>query len=308
MHSTGSILWSILDGLADHFDEAFGQGKYTPQDIVNKFVQPAIASTWSMVQMVSSAPVVMRMPLALNKDQADYQLPPNVGEVRGIYLMSKTGPRVIVGEVDHRTIRSASSPVWRLEGSMLRFDPPPTADVSDVELWYIPTGDVWVHYHDGTNNLGEVLTSTTFKATMSPSLGLFDRRENAYLGCYLRILNGATGVWEERIITAQSNNYNAGTATLTVRNAMTTAVGGGIKYEIAPMEFSHAAEAVKQAAAVSWGVALGRSEKFERQHSRLFASAAKAVSDRVTNMDGVLHDHFTRDDSRNVEALTVWPS
>jgi len=298
MHSTGAILWSTLEDIAFLFDESWGEGKYDANFAVNRFVQPKIDEVWSRVILTMDNVVLIRHQISILKDVASYELPPQIQEIWRVGLLDDQGD--LVAEWRPRGYFHPHGQNWRIEHNQLVFDPKPNV-ASTAQIDYVPSGDVFVHWHDGTSNLGEVLTTTTFKGTKTPTLGIFDRRANAYVGSILRILgknpNDAASVWEEHIIDSQANDV------FTTRTVMSSAVSTGYQYEVVPAGYTAIAEAVSMAGASKFGLGRGMSQKKANQIAIEYAEAIKTITDRLSNLNMRFGDHYDRQTIDNPEMM-----
>jgi hypothetical protein len=171
---------------------------------------------------------------------------------------------------------------WALEGNMLCFRPFPQ-NLSGNTTWtirYTTNGDMSPHYHDSTvTNAGSLNAGKTeFTFSTSPSLGLLDKRENAYAGQVLRILDG--DVFEERVIAS----YNPATRVATLKRPFSTPTAGAHLYEVCPAQSQGLVEAVSLACSLK----LGAWRKISAAHAQMlqlqYRSAIKTIGDNLSNM------------------------
>lgn len=223
--STGSYIKGLVERARFFYEN--DSDKFTDSWVVQNLVSEAYAEIWNLINKANQDPVLLWFDVTLASGTSDYILPPTVAEV---WAMAKR-------ETDNQGVQWVTQywrPEdglrldkygWRLSGNRLHFDTPPDTD----ETWsiaYVPSGDVAMHYATtGTLAAG----GATFTLAASPSVGLLDRRENAYVGQVLRFLP-VSGVHQERTIVA----YNASTrvATLDVAFSGTSAGAGADPYEV----------------------------------------------------------------------------
>jgi hypothetical protein len=117
-------------------------------------------------------------------------------------------------------------------------------------------------------------------------LGSLDKRENAYVGCYLRIFGA--NVTDECTISA----YNATTRVATLRTPATNAAGS-YSYEVVPFVMEPMVDAVSLSAAMRAGV--GRKISQGQQQSLAFAyrQAIKTAHDTLGNMNSRTGKRFS---------------
>ena len=175
-------------------------------------------------------------------------------------------------------------PNWSLEGNNLSIRPYPIEN-EDVEIWFIPSTDIKPHYaEDGLLDGAGVFTfSASDGGWASQILGDVDKREKAYQGCLLRIIE-SDGRVQERII----STYNEGTVDVLpqaeFRRAFTLAdMPSTVTYEVVPSHFNTVIDAVAQGA--SMNLLVGARRVTKAQHIMLasnFKSAMKTVMDHFT--------------------------
>ena len=81
MHSTGSMLLTILERLRAFLDEPTLDAKYSNDFMVNHLISPSMVEVLSRLSMTYDNPVVLRHEITTVKDQQYYQLPPNIGRL-----------------------------------------------------------------------------------------------------------------------------------------------------------------------------------------------------------------------------------
>jgi hypothetical protein len=241
-----------------------------------------------MAQLIQDAyacgdmPPVVRWTLTPVSGQAYYKLPPDCMELlRVSEVDSTTGIELI--RYDSRDVRSryGTGPIRESEG-FLYISPYPQS-TSDLQIMYIPGGDLRMHQNvaaikSGDNDSGaELFTSTTcYLEPQSTAwmLGTYDKRPNAFIGSRIRFLGTPDNVAPsgyayfpvmERVITdydyttkqvtwAPPLEYVPGvTAALVDKESL---IGGEtgrtyVVYEIVPNLHKHTIRTISQLAALA---------------------------------------------------------
>jgi hypothetical protein len=282
MDSSESFLKTVLERLRGYLDDADFEAKYNDQYLLQHIVMPSIVDVQARLSLNAENPVLLKFNISLVKDQECYTLPPCVGEVLRVVKFSSGSDDNGLHEREWtpRGMFAVGGPGWILEGNMICFRPFPDV-AEDITVLYLSNGDMRPHYysHSGPGDPanGYLTTTTTFTLAGVPTLGLLDKRPNAYAGQTLR-LYGAN-VHEERIITA----YNTSTRVATVGRPFTLSVSN-YSYEVAPPNFQSMTEAVTLASAIKLGTWRKVSQS---QHALLveqYRMALKTITDNLSNM------------------------
>jgi len=312
MHSTYSVLWTILERARGYTDDT--GGKYSDDYLMKHKVMPEFVNVWSRIAQTVSNPILMKFDITLNGTQSQFMLPPHVQEVWALRQYNDNGS--LKNDWKPGSPWSSSLGGWRLEGNMLTLDPPPSSGNTDTwTVLYLPSGDFLPHYAtDGY--VGEVESSLssddavgtekTFKLSASPALGLLDLRPNAYVGAMLRILNRSTGtqIVEERIIAS----YDVEDRQLEVTRPWTFHgdAAATITYEIVPAGMQSLAQAVAGRVAISMGVDKNVSAKMMQYLDREYRFALKTVLDNLTHMQMRVPKHYDKSTMDNTESHLWW--
>lgn len=278
MHSTGSILKDIIDRAALYTDRLFEDGKYSEHNIMT-LLSSAFEEASIHASKVDRAPLIIRHAFSTVADQQFYTLPPTIQKLHKLIVVNSDGDMVY--EWDARSDNHYDGPGYKLEaGRMLRFDPAPE-EVLTLQAWFEPSPSFGFHFSDAG---GEIVSSTTFNLdtslNASNDVGAYDRRAEAYVGGVLRILP-ASGVWEETLITAQ-NSSNL----VTARDAIVTAAGSSIRYEVVPTYLQPMTELVATTLALKLGAAMSMSPSKYQMLQTERAAALKTVRERANLIDG----------------------
>ena len=141
-----------------------------------------------------------------------------------------------------------------------------------------------------------VSDTVVFSLTGTPALGVIDRRDNAYLGCVLRILT-STGIVEERIISKWTKN--ATFFETQVRLPFTYATPGSITVEYAPFGL----ESLFEAVAVGGAIKLGTYKKISGAQFQMlqlqYKDAMKTAMDHFANKQMRTGKYFERSTADN---------
>jgi len=224
MHSSQSFLKTAAQRARQFVDEPEVLAK-TPDDrLMSDALVPSMVEVWSRIALGDPTLPVLSMDLDIEEGVTAYLLPPIVAQV--LRLSQKDEQRAVLQDWRPNGFWAPFGQGWRIERNVIVFDPKPRAN----QKWtveYVPSGDILAHYSESG---GEVLTETTVKLASAPSMGMLDRRDNAYAGSVLRMIP-SSGVVEERLITA----YNPSTRVATLSIGLTHAsVGASKAYEVVP--------------------------------------------------------------------------
>jgi len=291
MHSTNSMILTILERVRGYLDESVFDAKYDNDFIVNHSIGPCIAEVMARVNMSMDNPVVLRYQVELVAGQEQYQLPANVGAVWRVALMDEQGN--VYWDAYPRGSYHWRGPNWTLEANQILFRPFPTRG-RVVEVWYTPTGEFLPHYAtDGyMMENGEWMYLSD-----DPQYGMVDRRVNAYAGSTLRLLPDHPGVVEERVIA----EHDAYTGMVRVRlpferweesfggvpevTSSSSSWGGlQVTYEIAPAGAESMYEAISCRAAIKMGAYRNIQTKHRNMLKEEYQAALKTVRDTLSNM------------------------
>lgn len=192
-------------------DEPSINAKYSGADLLT-LVEQGFQVALADLNALTDNPMKVRLSMTVGPDTTEYLLPPSVEQIIRIARIDPESGR----PQEIWTPRPEAS--WYgagvlLEGRVLRLDPSITRGSDDIELEikYIPNGDVRLHY-----GFLEDLTATTCVLDRVPSFGKLDTRENAYVGTVLRILSTDdedTNYVQERTITAYDRTTREATLT-----------------------------------------------------------------------------------------------
>lgn len=286
MDSSGSMLKTVIERVRGFLDDPDLEAKYSDDYIVRQVMSPAFATVLSRINNSSGAIVMHRLSMPLTYNVPDYQLPPCIGEVWRLCVVDETGRTLF--EAIPRGLYNLRGPNWKIEGNILSFLPYPNASYSEMELWYIHSGDYCPVYSTGGSasfTLNSDLDEVTITANTSPTIGSWDRRPNAYVGQMFRLLP-STGAVEERVI--KEWTYN-GTGTNTfkakLRKPFSYATSGNLPaFEIAPEGSENLYEAVAAASALK----LASYRKLSGEHFGMiqaaYRDAMKTVMDHYSNL------------------------
>ena len=277
MHSTGSALFTIIEKIRAYLDSSDLNGKFDNDWITKHIIAPATVDVLSRISMTDANPIVIRQTFSVAANTEYYTLPPNIQRVLRIAKLNDEGALEWdwVPESDSHPM----GPGWVLEGNGIAFRPFPSA-AEDMAVWYTPNGSVCPHYSSGGGACDSTTSATTFTLSATPTLGVFDRRENAYTGMILRFIQ-PLGVWQERVIAS----YDAATGVCTLRNPITNAgATSGLTYEIMPPAHYALWEAI-----AAWGaMKLGTAARLSGTHMDAirvqYAASIKTVRDQYSSL------------------------
>ena len=277
MDSSESFLKTVIERLRGYIDDTDFDAKYSDQYLMQHVVMPSLVDVQARLNINADNPVYLEYNVTTVPGQEYYVLPPCVGEIMRVVQYDYTGTAdgMPLREWIPKSTFSLAGPVWTLQGNMISFRPYPTT-ADPITIIYITNGDMRPHYGDSTatGTLNAGLTTFTMNAT--PTIGLRDKRDQAYAGQILRLFG--TNKHEERIITA----FDPETRIATVARPFTL-TNAAYSYEVAPPNFQSMTEAVTLAATIK----LGTWRKISQaQHSLLveqYRMAIKTITDQLAN-------------------------
>ena len=136
MHSSGSILKTYCEKVRHYLDDPDLDAKYDDNYLVRFFLASAMNDVLSRVSMMSDNQIVQILTLAVKTGTQHYRLPPTVRQIMRVGLMNaSTG--YWTEDFHPRNRFNTYGNGWALEGNLISFEPPPTAD-RDMTVAYIP--------------------------------------------------------------------------------------------------------------------------------------------------------------------------
>lgn len=303
MNSTNSFLYTVIDRIRLYLDDPDVNAKYTDQYIVQHTISPSLVDVISRLALTSGAPVLLPVDLTLVADQYIYELPPCVGSVLAVTTIDEDGNDV--SELKPRSHFHVDGLGWSLEGHpglfRLKLGSNSLLGLSSLRVWYVSTGDVHPHYGSGT--LADVSGTDTVTLANTPTLGLLDRRPNAYAGQVLRVLpSSSAAAVEQRIIT--SSTFAAGVFKALVDHPFTYTSDGAVTYEIAPAGSQSLYEAIACWAAMKLGTARRITNAHYERLTQHYRAALKSSGDVLTNVQGRVPHHIERNTRDNPNGLS----
>jgi hypothetical protein len=289
MHPTGSFIYTVLERVRAYLDDTDLDAKYTNDFIVRNMICPAMVDVLSRLNMNREDLIVNRHTITLESGQPFYKLPPCIQEVWrvGVYSEGK-----LVSEVMPRGHFSPRGVGWRLEGSTLYLEGQPLSS-TEIDIEYIHNGDTLPHYATD----GVPTAVDTVRLSSAPTIGVVDRRENAYAGQILRIIPAAGPVVEEVIKSSsfKGNHWVVQTRLPIWEEALPTTT----PYEIAPAGSQPLYDSISIGAAMRLGLMRSipstKMDGLEKQ----YRISMKTVSDNLANLNVRRGKAFDRDTDDN---------
>lgn len=282
MHSSGSIIKTYCEKVRHYLDDPDLDAKYDDNYLVRFFLSSAMTDVVSRVSMMSDAQIVMPLTLTVAAGTQYYRLPPMVRQVLRVGVID-TATGNFIEDFHPRSEFNVYGPGWSLEGNLISFKPFPT-ETKTYTILYVPSGDVAAHYVSSSS--GTLNANGTFTLPSSVTVGMLDKRENAYVGCYLRVFG--SNVTDECTVSA----YNVSTRVCTLRTAAVNAAGS-YSYEVVPFLMEPMIDAISLSAAMRAGV--GR--KINQAHMQAlmvsYRQAIKTAHDTLGNMNSRSGKRFT---------------
>lgn len=221
-----SWLQECVDRVRLLAQEPANNAQSTNDELVRHYIYPSTGDVYNRCFMGRDNLILLEYDVDFISTTRYYKLPPNIRHLWRIVRYNTDNE--IIDEFEPRNSRDWYGPGWRLNGDTIELRPKFWKTTAETwKIIYSPSGDVLFHEGDGTE--GNTSDDITFTLDSAPTLGRLDKRENAYAGCVLRILDGTE--YQERLITA----YDPQTRTATVRLAFDPVLNTGtIQYEIVP--------------------------------------------------------------------------
>ena len=283
MHSTGSIIKTYCEKIRHYLDDPDLDAKYDDNYLVRFFLSSAMTDVISRVSMMSDAQIVSVLNLTVAAGTQYYRLPPQVRQVLRVGTVNAS-TNTFIEDYHPRSEFNVYGPGWSLEGNLISFKPNPT-EAKTFTILYVPSGDVAVHYESGAQGVRNANgTFTLYNA--SSLLGSLDKRENAYVGSYVRIFG--TNVTDECLVSA----YDAATRVCTLR---TTPVNpaGSYSYEVVPFLMEPMIDAISLSAAMRAGVGRKITQAHMQSLGFAYKQAIKTAYDTLGNMNARTGKRFT---------------
>ena len=303
MDATGGFLATVIERTRAYLDDASLDAKYNDNFLIRNIITPTFASIASRINNSTTNSISTWIPFPLTKGLAYYQIPPCVGEVWRLAM--RNDDDWVSREAMPRTEWHYRGPNWKVEGNMLVFAPTPDQDYPDLELQFMHNGEIqpFILTSATLSAPSGSLDTLTFPRSTTPLLGTIDRRDNAYLGCVVRLLT-STGVIEERIIstwTKDSTNWK-----IVVRRPFTSNYSAGTvtNVEIAPFGLDSLYEAVAIGSAMKFSIYKKISGTQFQMLQLQYKDAMKTAMDHFSNKQMRTGKYFERSTADN--SLNDW--
>jgi len=272
-----------LDLIRRLTDEPTISSKYSDNDLI-EHIESANQIVMTELHTAADNAMLSRFNITISDGNNVFLLPPAVEAITRIAKLNG-----VTGLPDWQMVPSSEwgfrGPGVRIEGRLLRFDPSWAGDSDVLEILYVPNGDFRIHY--GT---AVAATSTTLQMTPTPTAGILDTRDNAYLGSLLRVVSDGNGYIQERTIIA----YNRVTQTATVSPAFSPALSGTITYEVAPSYERFLEKVVSLYVARELRAAAGDAAK-TKNLTALYTEARRSLRLELSRRQGIISDAFEHD-------------
>lgn len=278
MHSSGSGIRTIVERVRFYLDEPELNAKYTDDYVVRHLIGPAHADVFARINLTSQTRFFLQYDFACS-GAGDYPLPPCINSVMSLQVIDELGGTPN-SEITPRSLYHAEGPAWLIKGNpgayVLGFYGSSPDSDQFLRINYTSNGDVQMHL--GTGTLSHHTTYSKVALAATPTMGLVDRRTNAYAGQYLRIIP-TTGPVEE--VPISSSYFSSGTWYVeTTRLLSTTA--GSVTYEIVPAAFTSMWDAISCWAAMRLGIPRSKSAQKAAELRTAYLASIKTCFDAHT--------------------------
>lgn len=294
MHASGSFIETVLEKIRLFVvDPGGGTGMFDDDVIVRQLMGSAWAETLSLLKLTDDSLPIIKTTITITQGTTRYKIPPYLEFV--LRLCRVTDDQRVWLDWVPGELFGVWGPGWRLEHNEIVFEPTPTQPPTvggveeDWELWGVPSGDVCLHKGTGT-----VVDASTITLAASPTLGLLDRRPNAYAGQIIRLL-ASDRSWQEGIIAT----YDHTTRRVGVHVAFTQdsnglpANGQTVDYEIAPLGNRAVWDTVAWKVCLMIGASRNLQQKQMQYFDLMYQKGVKAMMDRAQH-NWRLIKHFSR--------------
>lgn len=148
MDSSGSFIITLLDRVRTYIDEPDAQGKFTDDYLIRHFVMPAMREVWDRITLSASSVVIVKYDVTLDPDRTRYPLPACAHQVLRVVGVDADG--VATQDWVPASVYRRQGANWRLEGQAgsleLVWDTTVPSVTTSAQVWYVPNGDLMVHY------------------------------------------------------------------------------------------------------------------------------------------------------------------
>lgn len=290
MHSSGSIVKTYCEKVRHYLDDPDLDAKYDDNYLVRFFLSSAMNDVMSRVSMMSDTQILSTFNLTVAAGTQYYRLPPTVRQVLRVGVID-SGTGAYIEDFQPRNEFNIYGRGWALEGNLISFNPYPS-ETKTYQILYIPSGDVAVHLNHNAH--GVLNANGTFTLSTTGDTGSVDRRDNAYVGCYLRIFSTET---DELVI----SEHDGATRVVTFRTPSVLAPDD-YNYEVVPFLLEPMIDAVSISAAMRAGV--GRKINNTQMQALMLAyrQAIKTAHDMLGNTNSRVGKRFNGGtaDNRNL--------
>lgn len=294
MHSSGSFIETVLEKIRLFVvDPGAGTGMFNDDVIVRQLMGTAWAETLSLLKLTDDSLPIIKTTITIEQGTSRYKIPPYLEMV--LRLCRVTDDKRVWLDWVPGELFGVWGPGWRLEQNEIVFEPTPSQPPSvagvqeDWELWGVPSGDVCLHKGTGT-----VVSPTVITLAATPTLGLLDRRPNAYAGQVLRLLSAGRS-WQEGVIAS----YDHTTRRVTMHTAFVQgandlpADAASVDYEIAPVGNRAVWDTVGWKVCMMIGASRNIQQKQMVYFDLMYQKGIKAMMDRAQH-NWRLIKHFSR--------------
>lgn len=295
MHTSNSIIKSIIEKVRIQMDEGEVQGKFTDSFIASYLIPEATSQIMQSLNMDRDDPVVAGYDVSVVSGQSTYVIPFRMNGVVAVVREDTNGE--LIEEAIPQGYFSPRGSGWRIEPGRLVIEPVPRTTATWT-VKYQPGTWFLSHYAtDGT--LASGLASLTLSA--SPATGRVDDEEGSYVGAQVRVLTGGV---ETRVVTGHT--VSGGTHTVTFDRAFTKATAGTVTYEIVPPVTFNLMNAIAYRVMLTIAEVRDASAKRQDMLRRHFYTALKGEVDRIANLNKRTGKVWRVDDrSRHVNRMDI---
>lgn len=236
------------DKVREYVDDPDASAKWSDAQIKDQ-IRRAFADVYSDINRQSTCKVMSRVTIEILQDVAEYVLPPTIAQFLALEERSDDTDNFERENIIPLDPLSPWGPGFTIQGSILVFDPRPTANTT-LRLRYVPSGEAPIF-----EGVADASSTTTTIVTASTTEGTRDLRDQAYTGYEVTQLNGSG----EPLLHRQVKSYD-GTA-LTIFPALPSAWTASETFEVVPMHAYRVEDVVALRVARFFGAISGDNER-----------------------------------------------
>lgn len=303
MSTTLSFLYQATDRIRAYMDMASLDGKFNDTWIVRHLLMPASRDlVGRMNNNMMNTRIIEEFDVAIVEDTERYLLPPGLRHVLGLMKLNDDGT---ISEDHHPSNFFDRVGSWRVEGTngrpYLWIDKtnPNINKTRTMRVYYVGLQDFEWHYGDGGSNSN---TTNGFLLETTPTMGVLDLRQYAYVGGMLRVFNPETASGAQTLVMeCPISAYDPTTRVVTSRFTYAQIIGAALEgqasyaYEVVPSYGGTFMDAVTAGAILKAANLLKFPSSQKRDLEMEYKSARKTLIDDIGDLNLRVPAYIRRD-------------